>query len=156
MDTVVQDQMQQQCKEGLLRVVTAYVEFETPGNAHMQRITDEVATALKESDLSAGTVTVFAPGATAAITTLEYEPGVVHDVQDFLDTVIPPDKAYQHNQNLGDGNAHSHVRAGLLGPSLVVPFTDGRMILGRWQQIVFCDFDARARSRRAIVQIMGV
>jgi secondary thiamine-phosphate synthase enzyme len=156
MDATVQEQTQQQCKEGLMRVVTAFVEFDTPGNAHIQRITDEVAQALKDSGLAAGTVTVFAPGATAAITTLEFEPGVVHDVQEFLDTVIPPEKDYQHNANLGDGNAHSHIRAGLLGPSLAVPFVDGRMTLGRWQEIVFCDFDARSRSRRAVVQIMGV
>lgn len=149
-------QQQQQCREGLMRVVTDYVEFDTPGNAHIHRITGEVAAALREAGLSAGTVTVFAPGATAAVTTIEFEPGVVHDIQEFLDTIIPPKKAYQHNANLGDGNAHSHIRAGLLGPSLMIPFVDGRMTLGRWQEIVFCDFDARARSRRAVVQIMGV
>jgi secondary thiamine-phosphate synthase enzyme len=96
------------------------------------------------------------PGATGALTTLEYEPGVVHDVQRALDVVAPADRPYQHNLNLGDGNGHSHVRAGLVGPSLTVPFVDGRLTLGRYQDIVFCDFDARPRHRRVVVQVMGV
>ncbi len=155
MDVTVQGQ-RQECREGLMRVVTDYVEFDTLGNAHIHRITDEVAAALRETGLRAGTVTVFAPGATAAVTTIEFEPGVVQDIREFLDAITPPEKDYRHNANLGDGNAHSHIRAGLLGPSLTVPFVDARMTLGRWQEIVFCDFDARARSRRAVVQIVGV
>lgn len=142
--------------EGLVKVLTGAVELDTPGNGHVARITEDVAEVLRRSGLTAGTVTVFAPGATGAITTIEFEPGVVHDLQSLLDTLAPPAAHYEHNDNLGDGNGHSHVRAGLLGPSLVVPVMDGRMTLGRWQEIVFCDFDARPRSRRIVVQIIGV
>lgn len=145
-----------QVSEGPLTVAGGTVELDTPGHGHITGITDQVAALLRTSGLSAGTATVFAPGATGAITTLEFEPGVVHDVQSLLDTIVPPDAHYVHNDNLGDGNGHSHVRAGLLGPSLVVPFSDGRLTLGRWQEIVFCDFDARPRSRRIVVQLMGV
>jgi secondary thiamine-phosphate synthase enzyme len=142
--------------EGLVRVVTGFVELDTPGNGHIARVTDQVAAVLQNSRLTAGTVTVFAPGATGAMTTIEFEPGVVHDIQGLFDRIVPPQAPYEHNVNLGDGNGHSHVRAGLLGPSLVVPFADGHMTLGRWQEIVFVDFDARPRSRRIVVQVMGV
>ena len=101
-------------------------------------------------------MTVFVPGATGAVTTLEFEPGVVEDVRRALDVVAPADGYYQHNENLGDGNGHSHVRAGLVGPSLTVPFVDGRLTLGRCQNIVFCDFDNRPRERSLVVQVMGV
>jgi secondary thiamine-phosphate synthase enzyme len=101
-------------------------------------------------------VTIFVPGATGAVTTLEFEPGVVHDVQVTLDQITPPSRHYAHNDNLKDGNGHSHVRAGLIGPSLTVPFVDGALTLGRYQTIVFCDFDTRPRERRLIVQVMGV
>jgi secondary thiamine-phosphate synthase enzyme len=143
-------------REGLVKVVTATIEIQTPGNAHVAGITAEVDEALRQSGLVAGTLTVFAPGATGAVTTLEFEPGVVRDVQELFDSILPPDKFYQHNVNLGDGNGHSHVRAGLLGPSLVIPFADGKMIRGRYQEICFVDFDARARDRRLVVQVVGV
>jgi secondary thiamine-phosphate synthase enzyme len=143
-------------REGLIRVVTAHIELDTPGNAHIAGITEPVRRALTRTGLSAGTVTVFAPGATGAVTTVEFEPGVVQDMQELFDAIVPPEKFYQHNVNLGDANGHSHVRAGLLGPSLTVPFADGAMLLGRYQEIVFVDFDARPRSRSVVVQIMGV
>ena len=101
-------------------------------------------------------MTVFAPGATGAITTIEFEPGVVADLQALFDTIVSPDKHYLHNDNLGDGNGHSHVRAGLLGPSVTIPIIAARMTLGRWQEIVFCDFDAVARQRSVAVQVMGI
>jgi secondary thiamine-phosphate synthase enzyme len=143
-------------REGLVRVVTDRVELDTPGNAHIAGINEQVRRALTRTGLSAGTVTVFAPGATGAVTTVEFEPGVVQDMQELFDSIVPPEKFYQHNVNLGDGNGHSHVRAGLLGPSLTVPFADGEMLLGRYQEIVFVDFDARPRSRSVVVQIIGV
>ena len=143
-------------REGLACVVTGAIEFATRGDADMIRITDDVAEAVKQAGLSDGTVTLFVPGATGALTTLEFEPGVVEDMRHALDVVAPADGAYQHNVNLGDGNGHSHVRAGLVGPSLVVPFVDGRLTLGRWQHIVFCDFDNRPRERSLVVQVMGV
>ena len=143
-------------REGLMCVITGSIEFASQGDADMVKITDEVAEAVRQTGLSDGTVTLFVPGATGALTTLEFEPGVVEDVQKALDVVAPADGFYQHNVNLGDGNGHSHVRAGLVGPSLVVPFVDGRLTLGRYQNIVFCDFDARPRERANVVQVMGV
>ncbi len=154
MDTTIFHTTRQ--REGLLRVVTDRVRLDTPGNAHIARITDQVPTRCARTGLRAGTVTVFAPGATGAVTTIEFEPGVVADLQELFDRIVPPGKHYEHNANLGDGNGHSHVRAGLLGPSLTIPFADGRMTLGRYQEIVFVDFDARPRSRKVVVQVMGV
>jgi len=142
--------------QGVMCVISSTVEFASRGDADVVKITDEVAEAVRRTGLSDGTVTLFVPGATGALTTLEYEPGVVEDVQKALDVVAPADGFYQHNVNLGDGNGHSHVRAGLVGPSLVVPFVDGRLTLGRYQAIVFCDFDARPRERSVVVQVMGV
>jgi secondary thiamine-phosphate synthase enzyme len=153
-DTTIFHKIRQ--REGLVRVVTDQVKLDTPGNAHIACITDQVSDALARAGLSDGSLTVFAPGATGAVTTVEFEPGVVKDMQELFDTIVPPEKYYQHNVNLGDGNGHSHVRAGLLGPSLTVPFADGAMMLGRYQEIVFVDFDARPRSRSVVVQIMGV
>ncbi|MEI6451304.1 MAG: secondary thiamine-phosphate synthase enzyme YjbQ [Actinomycetes bacterium] len=143
-------------REGLACVITGCIDFASRGDADIVKITEEVAEAVKQTGLSDGTVTVFVPGATGALTTLEYEPGVVEDVQRALDVVAPADRFYQHNVNLGDGNGHSHVRAGLVGPSLTIPFVDGRLTLGRYQNIVFCDFDARPRERSLVVQVMGV
>jgi secondary thiamine-phosphate synthase enzyme len=143
-------------REGLVRVITGSIEFASNGDADMIKITEEVAEAVRQTGLSDGTATLFVPGATGALTTLEYEPGVVEDVQKALDVVAPANRSYQHNVNLGDGNGHSHVRAGLVGPSLVIPFVDGRLTLGRYQNIVFCDFDARPRERSVVVQVMGV
>ncbi len=143
-------------REGLAGVITGSIEFASRGDADTVKITEEVAEAVKQTGLSDGTVTVFVPGATGALTTLEFEPGVVEDLQKALDVVAPADRFYQHNVNLGDGNGHSHVRAGLVGPSLTIPFVDGRLTLGRYQSIVFCDFDARPRERSLVVQVMGV
>ncbi len=143
-------------REGLACVVTGTIEFSTEGDAQAVRITDDVAEALRQTGLRDGTITVFAPGATGAITTLEWEPGVIQDFQRVLDEIVPPEGVWQHNINNRDGNAHSHVRAGILGPSLTVPFVDGRMTLGRFQELVFVDLDARPRDRKLIVQVMGV
>jgi secondary thiamine-phosphate synthase enzyme len=143
-------------REGLVRVITGSIELSSSGNADMIKITEDVAEAVRQTGLSDGTVTLFVPGATGALTTLEFEPGVVEDVQRALDVVAPQGQFYRHNENLGDGNGHSHVRAGLVGPSLVVPFVDGHLTLGIYQNIVFCDFDARPRERSVVVQVMGV
>jgi secondary thiamine-phosphate synthase enzyme len=152
----VNGKQKERVREGLVRVITGAIEFASNGDADMIKITDEVAEAVRRTGLSDGTVTLFVPGATGALTTLEFEPGVVEDVQKALDVVAPADRFYRHNVNLGDGNGHSHVRAGLVGPSLVVPFLDGRLTLGRYQNIVFCDFDARPRERSIVAQVMGV
>ena len=153
---IVNGQKKAHVREGLASVITGSIEFASRGDADMVKITEEVAEAVKQTGLMDGTVTVFVPGATGALTTLEYEPGVVEDVQKALDVVAPADGVYQHNVNLGDGNGHSHVRAGLVGPSLTIPFVDGRLTLGRYQNIVFCDFDTRPRERSLVVQAMGV
>lgn len=142
--------------EGRVRVVTGAVEFSSRGHADIVRITDDVRARVTDSGIRNGAVTVFAAGATAAVTTIEYEPGVVQDLQQVLEEIVPSDRDWQHNINNGDGNGHSHVRAGLLGPSLTVPVVDGRLTLGVWQEIVFCDFDARPRERSAVVQVMGI
>ena len=153
---IVNGKKKARIREGLACVVTGAIEFSSRGDADMIKITEEVAEAVRQTSLSDGTVTLFVPGATGALTTLEFEPGVVQDVQRALDVVAPAGRFYQHNVNLGDGNGHSHVRAGLVGPSLAVPFVDGHLTLGRYQNIVFCDFDARPRERSIVVQVMGV
>jgi len=136
-------------------IVTEYVEFQTRGNADMIEITAEVNDAVQKSGLDAGVVVIFAPGATGALTTIEYEPGLVEDMKWALERVAPKDRDYAHNLRWGDGNGHSHIRASILGPSLTVPFIEGKMTLGTWQQIVFLDLDNRPRSRKIVVQIMG-
>jgi secondary thiamine-phosphate synthase enzyme len=156
MATVMINGRRKAVREGLMCVVTGTIEFSSRGDADIVKITDDVAEAVRRTGLRDGTVTVFVPGATGAVTTLEFEPGVVHDVQQTLDQIAPPGRRYVHNDNLKDGNGHSHVRAGLVGPSLTVPFVDGRLTLGRYQNVVFCDFDARPRERQLVVQVMGV
>ena len=136
-------------------VVTKKLSLETRGNADTHDITDAVARAVGESGLRAGTVTLFCPGSTSGLTTIEFEAGAVSDLQQVFDEVVPPDRYYRHNERWGDGNGHSHVRAALLGPSLSVPFVDGRLTLGTWQQIVYMDFDIRPRQRNIVVQIIG-
>jgi secondary thiamine-phosphate synthase enzyme len=136
-------------------VVTRELQLRTKGGYDVQDITDHVMRAVQESKLTAGTVTVFCSGSTGGLTTLEYESGVVQDLKQVLDEITPPDRDYRHHARWGDDNGHSHLRAALIGPSLTVPFVDGRLTLGTWQQIVFCDFDTRPRARSLIVQIMG-
>ncbi|MGD9100725.1 MAG: secondary thiamine-phosphate synthase enzyme YjbQ, partial [Anaerolineae bacterium] len=108
-----------------------------------------------ESGLSAGIVTIFTPSSTSGLTTIEYESGALSDLERLFDEIASPDRDYRHNLRWHDGNGHSHVRAALLGPGITVPFVDGRLKLGTWQQVIFIDFDNRARSRRLVVQIMG-
>ncbi|MGD0766024.1 MAG: secondary thiamine-phosphate synthase enzyme YjbQ [Dehalococcoidia bacterium] len=136
-------------------VVTKKVSLETRGNGDTQDITREVARAVGESGVRSGVVTLFCPGSTSALTTIEYEPGAVADLQQVFEEMVPSDRYYRHNERWGDGNGHSHVRAALLGPSLAVPFVDGVLTLGTWQQIVHIDFDVRPRQREVIAQIVG-
>jgi secondary thiamine-phosphate synthase enzyme len=136
-------------------VVTETIELETCGHADMLDITGDVAAKVRESGVQSGIVTVFCPGSTSAVTTIEYESGALADLQRLFDEIVPADRDYAHNRRWGDGNGHSHVRAALLGPSLSVPVVGGELELGTWQQITFCDFDNRSRSRRLIVQIIG-
>ncbi len=127
----------------------------TRGNADVVDITDQVALCLQDADLENGIVTIFCPSSTSALTTIEYEPGVVSDLKRLFDEIISPNRNYAHDAAWHDGNGHSHVRAALLGPSLTVPFARKRLTLGTWQQIVYIDFDIRPRRRALIVKILG-
>ena len=138
-----------------MAVETHTISLQTRGNGDIQEITEQVRACLKDSRLSNGTATIFSPSATSAITTLEYEPGCVHDLQRLFDEIIPPNKTYAHNQRWGDGNGHSHARAALLKASLTIPFIDNTLTLGTWQSLVLVDFDNRPRSRELIVQLLG-
>jgi len=136
-------------------VITRQIALHTRGNGDIADITGEVAKAVAASEISSGTVTVFIAGSTAGVTTVEYEPGLLADLQELWERIAPSDIEYQHNRRWHDGNGHSHVRASLLGASLTVPFEKKSLILGTWQQIVVVDFDNRARSRQVILQLMG-
>jgi len=136
-------------------VVTESIRFSTQGNGEVVDITQQVADKVADSELSGGTVTIFSPSATSSLTTIEYESGVVVDLQALFDRLVPQDIEYRHNLRWGDGNGHSHVRAALFGPSLTVPFVNKRLTLGTWQQIVFLDFDVRPHDRELILQLIG-
>ncbi len=138
-----------------MAVVTKYLNFDTKGNTDIVDITDDVIMAVKDSGIDDGIVTVFAPGSTMAVTTLEYEPGLVFDLTQALERIAPQGIVYQHNERWHDGNGHSHVRASLLGQSESFPIIDGVVALGTWQQIICIDLDNRPRSRKLIVQIVG-
>jgi secondary thiamine-phosphate synthase enzyme len=136
-------------------VETRRIQLRTQGNGDIIDITGEVRRELQGSGLKDGIVTLFTSSSTSSLTTIEYESGVVHDLQQLFDRIVPPDKEYRHNLRWGDGNGHSHVRHALLGPSLTIPFVDGQLTLGTWQQIVFVDFDVRSRSRSLVLQFLG-
>ena len=136
-------------------VVTKHIKLKSSGETDIIDITKDVDGAVSKSKVKNGTVTLFVPGATGALTTVEYESGLVSDLKAAFEKWAPRRGEYAHNLKWADGNGFSHVRASLLGPSLVVPFSDRRLRLGTWQQIIFIDFDNRARSRQIVVQIMG-
>ncbi len=136
-------------------VITQTIPLQTNGNGDVLDITPAVTQAIAATNLAHGAAVVFCPSATSAVTTLEYEPGCISDLRRLFDEIVNPNRPYAHNARWGDGNGHSHVRAALLGPSLTIPFVDGRLTLGAWQQIIFVDFDNRARRRELVVQIIG-
>ncbi len=136
-------------------VKTTNISLNTRGNADIHDVTDAVADSIRQSGMRNGTVTIFCPSATTALTTIEYESGALNDLRRLFDEIVPPNREYAHNERWHDGNGHSHVRAALLGASLTVPFVDGQMTLGTWQQIIHLDFDNRSRQRKLVVQIMG-
>lgn len=135
-------------------ISTIYLEFET-SIGDVIDITEKVAAAVQASSLLSGIAVIFVPGATGAVTTIEHEPGLVHDIRAALERMAPKNIEYSHNQRWQDGNGHSHIRASMVGPSLTVPFAGGQLMLGTWQQIVFLEMDNRPRKRRIIVQILG-
>lgn len=136
-------------------VETHTILLETRGNGDVRDITDQVRECVRTSQIEHGIATVFSPSATSGITSLEYEPGCVRDLQRLFDEIIPPDRDYDHNQRWGDGNGHSHARAALLKSSFTIPFNDRNLTLGTWQSLVLVDFDNRPRSRKLIVQLLG-
>jgi len=136
-------------------VTTKKISLQTKGNCDIIDITPEVEQQLAETDMSDGIVTLFISGSTAGISTIEYESGLLSDFQALWERNIPKDIPYKHDRAWGEGNGYSHVRASLLGASLVIPFRDKKLALGTWQQIVLVDFDNRPRSRQIVVQVMG-
>jgi secondary thiamine-phosphate synthase enzyme len=138
-----------------MTVSSHQLQFSTQGHAQMQDITAAVGEVVKSTGLANGIVTLFCPGSTHGLTTIEFERGALTDLQRLFDDVAPVDREYLHNQRWGDGNGHSHVRAALLGPSLTVPFVEGKLTLGTWQQIIHIDFDNRPRQRTLAVQVIG-
>jgi secondary thiamine-phosphate synthase enzyme len=133
---------------GLLRIDTA-------GSGQIVDLTEGVSSVVRTTGVERGLVSVFAPGSTVAITTMEYEPGAVGDLQELLDRLIPSGADYAHNRLNHDSNAHAHLRAALIGPSETIPLLDGRPALGTWQQIVLIDFDDRPRQRMVHVQVIS-
>jgi secondary thiamine-phosphate synthase enzyme len=130
-------------------------QIESQGGGDSHDITGMVKEQLENSQISAGILNVFTASSTSAITTIEYESGALADFQRMFNEVSAQNRHYEHNARWGDGNGHSHVRAALLGPSLSIPVVEGKLTLGTWQQIVFIDFDNKARLREIIVQIVG-
>ncbi len=136
-------------------VSTKTISLQSKGECDIIDITPQVEQQVAEAEINSGIVTVFVTGSTAGISTIEFESGLVADFQSMWERNIPKNISYDHDRRWGDGNGHSHVRASLLGASLVIPFNDKKLALGTWQQIVLVDFDNRPRSRQVIVQIMG-
>ena len=136
-------------------VVTKRISLQTKGECDIIDITPQVEQQVAEAGINNGTVTLFVTGSTAGISTIEFESGLLSDFQSMWERNVPKSIPYNHDRPWGEGNGYSHVRASLLGASLVIPFSDKKLTLGTWQQIIVVDFDNRPRSRQVIVQIMG-
>jgi len=138
-----------------MTVISKSIRINSNGNCDMIDITAQIAREISNSEIDSGTATIFICGSTAGISTIEYEGGLVSDFKDMWDRNVPQNIPYQHDRRWGDGNGHSHVRASLLGPSLVIPFINKKLALGTWQQVTVVDFDNRPRSREIIIQLIG-
>lgn len=138
------------------KIANFYLSLKTSGDADIIDITSQVSKKVTESGITEGQVLIFVPGSTAAITTIEYESGVVQDLKEAVERLAPEGIFYRHDARWGDGNGYAHVRAALLGPSLTVPLVNGCLALGTWQQIVLVDFDNRPRDRKILVHISGI
>ncbi|MEM3384371.1 MAG: secondary thiamine-phosphate synthase enzyme YjbQ [Nitrososphaeria archaeon] len=136
-------------------VETRYLELDSKGENHIIDLTQYIKRELEESKVTNGIITVFVPGSTGAITTIEYEPGLIKDLPNILERIAPKNLLYAHEETWHDGNGHSHVRASLIGPSLTIPFVNKKPLLGTWQQVVFIELDVRPRHRRIVLQIIG-
>jgi len=131
------------------------IQIDTLGGVQIIDITNHVQELLTKSDLKDGLVTVFVPGSTATVTTIEYEPGLIADMEKALDRIAPKNGHYEHDQRWHDGNGHSHIRAAFLKPSVAIPFSNKTLMLGTWQQLVFIELDVRPRNRTIVVHLMG-
>jgi secondary thiamine-phosphate synthase enzyme len=138
------------------KIANSYLSLETSGDTDIIDITTQVSKKVTESGITDGQVLIFVPGSTAAITTIEYESGVVQDLKEAVERLAPEGIFYRHDARWGDGNGYAHVRAALLGPSLTVTLINGCLVLGTWQQIVLVDFDNRPRDRKILVHISGI
>jgi len=138
-----------------MNVKTSSISLETKGYGHIIDLTENLDRILKKEGLSRGAALVFVPGSTGAVTTIEYEPGLLKDLPEFFEKILPSDESYHHDLTWHDGNGYAHLRAALLGPDLWVPFEKGKLLLGTWQQVVLLDFDNRPRHRKIIVQLFG-
>jgi secondary thiamine-phosphate synthase enzyme len=138
-----------------MQIRTLSFSIDSKGHNDIIDITSQVQSILNESQMSAGSALVFVPGSTAGISTIEYEGGLLKDYPEFMEKIIPSDKVYHHDEAWHDGNGYAHVRAALQGASFTVPFSDGKLLLGTWQQIILVDFDNRNRQRKIIVQLNG-
>ena len=138
-----------------MEIVNEHKEFSTQGSGDLIDITRDLIAALAKSRLKKGNMTVFVQGSTAGITTFEYEPGLIGDVQEFYERLVPSDRSYHHDETWGDANGFSHLRATLTGQSLTVPFEAGKLLLGTWQQVVLAEFDNRPRKRLVVIQMIG-
>jgi secondary thiamine-phosphate synthase enzyme len=138
------------------RVISTHkIEVATKGQDDARDITTQVQAAVEEANARSGTATVFVGGSTAGVTTIEFEPGAISDLNRVFELLAPRHGEYRHHLRWGDDNGSSHVRASLLGPSLTIPFADGKLLLGTWQQIMLLEFDTRPRKRELVVQIIG-
>jgi len=138
-----------------MKIISESLKLNTKGNPDLLNITKELQSLLESSKLRTGNLTVFVVGSTAAITAFEYEDGLIKDVKDLYEKLVPSHRQYQHDETWGDANGFSHLRAALQGPSLTIPFEDGKLLLGTWQRVVLAEFDTRPRQRRVVVQIIG-
>ena len=138
-----------------MEIMNYEINLQTRGDCDLADITANVSAIISESGIREGHVLLFVPGATGGLTTIEYENGLIRDFRELMERLIPQGARYSHDFRWGDGNGHSHLRAALIGPSLMVPIAAGQMTLGTWQQIIFIDFDNRARHRKLVVQVCG-
>jgi len=138
-----------------MKIINKKITFSTRATGDLINITDDIKKMLKDTTFQIGNMTVFVSGSTAGITTLEYEPGLVRDVGEFYEKLAPSNRRYHHDNTWGDANGFSHIRATFTGQSLTIPFEDGELLLGTWQQVVLAEFDNRPRKREITVQIIG-
>lgn len=138
-----------------MKTISAAIELDTEGFCDIINITDELKARLADTGFETGVVTVICPGSTGALSTCEYEPGLIKDIKEFFEELIPRDKKCHHDETWQDANGFSHLRATLLGPSISIPFNKGQFVLGTWQQVIFIDFDNQSRHRKLHLQFIG-